>query len=48
VGHNIGGDPFQAVVAGNQVIFTGKFAFELLFLVFIQAGRFDQVFKVLV
>ncbi len=43
VRHQVLGDFLQAIVTGNQVVFSGKLSLQLLLLFVIQFGLLDQV-----
>ena len=47
-GTKILGDLFQPVVTGNQVVFPGEFPLQLLLLLLVQFGGFQQGFHVVV
>ncbi len=48
VRHEVLGDRLQPVVAGDQVVLAGELPLQLLLLLLVQFGRFQQVLHVLV
>ena len=42
MGNDILCNPFQPVVAGDKMVFPGKFPFEFLFLLGIELGLLDE------